>query len=148
MKAIYKITNNINNKVYIGQSVDPNKRFQSHISRSKNPVEDRDGSALHWAMHKYGIDNFTMEILGWYEDYNEKEKEFIKKYNSISPNGYNILKGGEEPPHRYGENHPLNKYSQELVDKIIEDLRFSNLSQKEIERKYQINQQLIIMNLK
>jgi len=50
-----------------------------------------------------------MEVLEWSEDYNQREKELIIEYSTLSPNGYNIAPGGEEPPHRYGENHHKNK---------------------------------------
>lgn len=141
-KSIYKITNKITNKIYIGQSINPMKRWQSHKSHArcgheigKNPLYD--------AMRKYGEENFLFEIIGWYEDYNEKEKYFIKYYNSLIPNGYNIQQGGEEPPHNYGENHYNSSYSQEVVDNIINDLLSHKYTQKEIEQKYNVSQQLI-----
>ena len=137
-KSIYKITNKVTNKIYIGQSINPMKRWQSHKSHArcgheigKNPLYD--------AMRKYGEENFLFEIIGWYEDYNEKEKYFIKYYNSLIPNGYNIQQGGEEPPHNYGENHYNSSYSQEVVDNIINDLLSHKYTQKEIEQKYNVS---------
>ena len=50
---------------------------------------------------------------------------------------------GQEPPHRNGEENYNSKYSQELIDKIIGDLLSKQYTQKEIEIKYQVNQQLI-----
>ena len=141
-KAIYKITNNINNKIYIGQTSNPTERWKKHCWESRNDV-DVGKSAIHDAMRQLGLDNFQMEIIGWYEDYNEKEREFIKCFKSLVPNGYNLLPGGEEPPHYFGEDHPNSKYSQELVDNIIEDLLNHKLTQKEIEIKYQVTQQLV-----
>ena len=73
-------------------------------------------------MRKYGIENFDFSIIGWFENYNEKERYYIQYYNSLIPNGYNIMEGGEEPPHKYGENHHNSVYSQELVNNIIDDL--------------------------
>ena len=110
MKAIYKITNNITKKCYIGQSNDPMRRWKSHKDRT-NSHEDVGKSAIHDAMRKYGIENFNFEIIGWFEDYNEKEQYYISYYNSLIPNGYNIMEGGEEPPHKYGEEHHNSKYS-------------------------------------
>ena len=139
-KAIYKITNKINNKIYIGQSVNPQHRWNQHKNRMKN---NTDNSILHKAMRKYGIENFDFSILGWFEDYNDKEKYFIKYFNSLTPNGYNILEGGQEPPHHYGEDHPNSIYSQDLVDNIITDLLSHKYTQKQIEDKYKVNQQLV-----
>lgn len=141
-KAIYKITNKINNKCYIGQSNNPMQRWTSHKSHT-NIGDDIGKSAIHDAMRKYGIDNFEFSILGWYDDYNEKEQYYIRSYNSLIPNGYNILKGGEEPPHKYGEEHHNSTYSQEIVNKIIDDLLSHQFTQKEIEIKYNVSQQLV-----
>lgn len=66
------------------------------------------------------------------------EQYYIKKYNSIVPNGYNILPGGEEPPHLYN-----SKYSQKIIDKIINDLLSKKYTQKEIQDKYSVTQQLV-----
>lgn len=142
MKAIYKITNKINNKCYIGQSNNPMKRWSSHQSRANTNI-DCGKSAIHDAMRKYGIENFDFSIIGWFDDYNEKERYYIQYYNSLIPNGYNIMPGGEEPPHKYGEEHHNSTYSQELVDKIIDDLISHKYTQKEIEEKYNVNQQLV-----
>lgn len=102
IKAIYKIENKINHKIYIGQSNDPERRFQDHCRiKSAN-----DNSLITKAIQKYGKENFSLEILGWFEDYNKKEKEYIKQYDSRVPNGYNVAEGGEEPPRLCGEENP------------------------------------------
>lgn len=113
-KAIYKITNKINNKSYIGQSKNPYERWQAHI----NGHSKQDGSLIHTAIQKYGTANFTFEILGWFEDYNDKEKYYIQLFRTIVPYGYNIQKGGEEPPHPIGENHPCATITQKVAEKI------------------------------
>ena len=141
-KAIYKITNKINNKCYIGQSNNPMHRWEEHKWKAASG-ETKGKSALGDALRKYGETNFSFEIIGWYEDYNEKEKYYIKYYNSLTPYGYNIMSGGEEPPHKYGEEHHNSVYSQELVDKIIDDLISHQYTQKQIENKYQVPQQLV-----
>ena len=141
-KAIYKITNNLNNKCYIGQSNDPMHRWVSHKSHAKTNL-GKGKVPLYDALRERGIENFTFSVIGWFEDYNEKEREYIKLYNSLVPNGYNIMSGGEEPPHRYGEEHHNSVYSQELVDSIIDDLLSRQYSQKEIQLKYGVSQQLV-----
>lgn len=141
-KAIYKITNVINNKIYIGQSVNPNHRFISHCSRANN---DSDNSPIHAAIKKYGKDNFILTIIEWTEDYNNREKYWIKKLNSKSPYGYNVAEGGEEPPHKYGEEHHNSVITDEQVNIIINELKKNELTEPEIGRLFNppFNQTLI-----
>ena len=132
-KAIYKIVNIVNGKIYVGQSVNPKKRFVSHCSRSKNKS---DNSPIHSAIRKYGKENFKLEIIEWAEDYNNREKYWIQKLNSKVPFGYNITDGGEDPPHKYGEEHPNSIITDEQVDKIIKLLKDSDLTEPEIGRSF------------
>ena len=141
-KAIYKITNDINSKVYIGQSNNPDARWKKHRYETIHNI-DVGKSAIHDAMRALGIEHFRLTVIGWFEDYNEKEKFYIYEYNSLIPNGYNIQEGGEEPPHKYGEEHPNSVYSTELIDNIVNDLLSHQYTQKQIEMKYGVNQQLI-----
>ncbi len=141
-KSIYKITNKLNNKIYVGQSNNPMERWKQHKLRAI-AAQDKGKSAIHDALRENGIDNFIFEIIGWFENYNDKEKYYINYYNSLVPNGYNIQPGGQEPPHKYGEEHHNSLYSQELIDKIIKDLLSKKYTQKEIEIKYKVNQQLV-----
>lgn len=89
---IYKITNNINNKIYVGQTTQKvSRRLRRHASGKEESVISR-------AIKKYGIEKFNIEELYYsfsLEDLNEKEKFFIKEMNTISPNGYNIRSGGD-----------------------------------------------------
>lgn len=95
MIGIYKITNMVNGKCYIGKSLDVEKRIYQH----KNNINSR--PYLQNAISKYGIDNFTFEVI---EDnlskteYGDREIYWIKYYNSMSPNGYNLTSGGENKP--------------------------------------------------
>lgn len=141
-KAIYIIENKINNKIYVGQSNNPTYRWKQHLQRTRNN-EDKGKSAIHDAMRKLGIENFTFTILGWFEDYNEKEKEYIKFYNSLVPYGYNLTEGGDEPPHFFGEEHPNSVYSQKIVDEIIEALLSKQFTQAQICKKWKVPQQLV-----
>ena len=121
MGFIYKITNIISKKVYIGQTkeVDPIKRWKGHQAAfSKNAG----CPALRDAVKKYGIENFKFEviIICFDEDRFKYEKEYIIKYNSLIPNGYNILEGGIG-----GRGFKGKKHTEETKIKIKE-------SQKEI----------------
>ena len=126
-KHIYKITNNINGKIYIGQSKSPNIRFSAHEKRksgSKSLQED---------IKKYGIENFSHEILEYTEDYSNRERYWISYYNS-NKTGYNKSKGGEEPPVRYGEDNFFTKYSKEIVLEIKKLLLQGELTSREISK--------------
>lgn len=137
-KAIYKIENLINHKMYIGQSNRPEERFAEHLRctvKGKSLIRD--------AILKYGRENFRMEIIGWFEDYNEKEKYYIQYYNCLAPNGYNILSGGEEPPHGSGENNNFAKISNETAQHIKEDLKNYDIPRREIKKKYNVTDDII-----
>jgi group I intron endonuclease len=98
MYKIYVIINTINNKLYIGQTKHSlNKRFSGHKTKSNNGSK----SALHCAMRLHGIENFSIELIyecSTLEEVNIKEIEYIKRFNSIAPYGYNILEGGDCAP--------------------------------------------------
>lgn len=128
--------------MYIGQSIDPYHRFVSHCSRAKN---DSDNSPIHYAINKYGKDNFKLEIIEWTDNYNEREKFWIRELNTKSPNGYNITDGGDEPPHLYGEDHHKSVITEEQVDMVIRELKNNVLTEPEIGRLFEppFNQVLI-----
>lgn len=90
--VIYKITNLINSKVYIGQTTqDISKRINQHFKPSSKSCR-----AIGSAIKKYGRQNFKIEIIDKANNLNElteKEVYWITKYNSIVPNGYNLKLG-------------------------------------------------------
>jgi group I intron endonuclease len=88
---IYKITNKVNGKIYIGKTKNPEKRLKQHINASK-----RKKTKLYNAMNKYGVNNFSIEIIDRCDDntVNIMEIDYIKKYDTINK-GYNITIGGE-----------------------------------------------------
>jgi len=116
-KAIYKITNLINGKIYIGESKQPERRFKEHCNRGS-----KDNSLIDIAIKMHGKENFKMEIIGWFENWQEKEKYYIKEYNSLVPNGYNIHEGGGDPPLLKGEENPKCKITQKTANKIQQQL--------------------------
>ena len=86
MGIIYKTTNKINNKIYIGQSKYNN---QNYIGSGKSLLSD---------IKKYGKENFKREILEFFDTKQEAfdaQEKWINEHNTLSPNGYNVsLKGG------------------------------------------------------
>lgn len=137
-KAIYKIENLINHKIYIGQSKNPDYRFQQHCFK-----REKYRSLINEAINKYGKENFSLEILGWFEDYNEKEKEYIQKYRSLAPYGYNIALGGESPPILKGKDNPNTIIDEETANKVIEQLLDWKIPRKTIIANNKITQDII-----
>jgi group I intron endonuclease len=119
MGFIYKITNIVTNKCYIGETAqdDAQKRWKQHIKKIKN---NEGCPALRDAIKKYGIDNFKFEliIICFDEDRYKYEREYIKKFNSQVPNGYNILPGGEVGKSRLGMKH-----TPEAIQKMVNSVR-------------------------
>lgn len=96
MAYIYAITNNINEKQYVGKtnnSVD--QRFQEHIRDSKK--ERCEKRPLYDAMNKYGIENFSISILEECsaEESADKEIYWIGRLDTYGSNGYNATLGGD-----------------------------------------------------
>jgi len=86
---IYKITNLVNNKIYIGRTTAKNaqRRWNEHKSKSKKPR-----TLIEKALNKYGIINFKFEIIDQTDRQHlpTLESEYIIKLNCLSPNGYNL----------------------------------------------------------
>jgi group I intron endonuclease len=97
--SIYRITNTVNQKVYIGKTGDIRKRWRSHICASRRPNDIRRYSVIHRAMSKYGVDNFTFEVIYQSKDHdhilNEMEPLFITAYKMYGVGVYNLTDGGE-----------------------------------------------------
>ena len=92
MDAVYKITNTVNDKVYIGYSSrGATDRWYQHCA---NAFKKSKKSKLYSAMRKYGKESFVAETIYEGKDALQKENDFIIKYNS-KENGYNMTDGGE-----------------------------------------------------
>ena len=104
---IYKITNLSTGKIYIGQAVSHilnhkryrpyglDGRFRCHISEAFSSKKNQ-SHYLNNAIRKYGATDFTCELLEYCEIYdaNDREIHYIKTYNTLFPNGYNLKNGG------------------------------------------------------
>ena len=93
---IYKVTNQINQKSYVGKTELPfNIRKNNHLSDTRRGCE----FAFHRALRKYGEENFLWEIVeDGIEDktlLDDKERYYIALYESFGPKGYNMSEGGE-----------------------------------------------------
>ena len=94
MAQIYKITNTVNAKVYIGKTEQCfNKRFKQHCRDSrKKRCEKR---PLYNAMQKYGIDKFKVELLLETDNPELEEIRLIEEHGSYGEKGYNATPGGD-----------------------------------------------------
>ena len=91
--GIYKIENLINGSIYIGQSIDIEKRWSTHISILNQ--NNHYNAHLQNAWNKYGSENFQFSIVEECKplELNDREIYWIKKYDSFI-NGYNLTSGG------------------------------------------------------
>ena len=141
--GIYKITNKINGKTYIGQSVNIERRFSEHKVSSHNPK-----SLIHKALNKYGIENFEFSIVDECEENQLDEKEifYIKQYNTSAPNGYNVQFGGND-------THVVPTDDVKMIQQLLLDKK-CNASLKQIAEDfgcsvrtiYRINQGEVYVN--
>ena len=97
---IYKITNLINNKIYVGKTkYTIDSRYKNHLWSVKH---HKTKSLLYDAMKKYGTENFKIEEIDSAQNLNElndKERFWINKLDSRNKTiGYNICRGGEGGP--------------------------------------------------
>lgn len=114
---IYKITNKVNNKVYIGCTIKPlETRFYEHNYRcfKLNYI-----SKLYNSIKKYGFDNFIIELIEEcpINEMFNREKKYIQQYDSFNT-GLNLTKGGEGV---LGYTH-----SKEIRKKISDKLNDNN----------------------
>lgn len=137
-KSIYVIENDINNKKYVGQSKNPQKRFKTHCKKSANSLLSED-------IIKYGKEHFFLKILEEdVENYDEREKYWIKKLNTLTPYGYNIEKGGSNPPIHFGEDSPVSSISNTIIKQIQLDLMNTKMSYSKISDKYKVSKKTVL----
>lgn len=139
MIGIYRITNTVNNKIYIGQSTNIKRRWRSHKCNAKNEkyynnVYSR--NTLYYEMHYYGLEKFKFEVLEEcsVNDLNDREAFYIKLCNAIKI-GYNVV------PDSY-HSVPI-KLDDIKVFEIKELLRNSSMNQVEIAELFGVNADII-----
>lgn len=130
---IYKITNKINGKSYIGQTIQNVKeRFYQHCATKCSKAILN--MVIHKAINKYGKSNFTIEVIEEVEstNLNDRERYWIKYYDSYI-NGYNSTKGGQDG---------IKLFKNLDIESIIREYK-SGKSLREIGRLFNVDKQTI-----
>lgn len=161
MVGIYKITNKINGKVYIGQSVDIDKRKREHLNNYKR--DEIKHYILYRAINKYGVNNFEFEVICGcsIDELDDLEIKYIKLYNSYKGNGYNMTLGGggvrglkpwlgkkhtQETKNKIRKSHMGKKLSKETIEKL-KSIRKGNKYRLGIKHTKETIEKLRVLNM-
>jgi len=142
---IYKIVNDVNRKIYIGQTRrDVDTRFKEHC-KGANITNKKKIQVIDYAINKYGKDNFSMDVLKFLscetepqllKELKQHEIYYIEKYNSRNNElGYNITKGGDSCA--YYQEKAVWQYSKDgefirEYKSLNEAALYNNLSKQDI----------------
>lgn len=129
MAYIYKITNDINQKIYIGKTTRSiQERWREHCKNAYNPtIENR---PLYRAILKYGLDHFHIEEVEETDNPEEREKYWIEYYGSFK-NGYNATSGGDG---RSYIDYDLVVATYRELQSIIETAKKLNIDKSSVQR--------------
>lgn len=129
MHYIYIIQNNKNLKIYVGQTINLRQRWSAHKSYAKS---NKPNQYIHIAMKKYGIENFSHQLLEEYNSQNEADSaeefwiEFFQSRNRLM--GYNIKPGGmvstlsKDTKQKISKAHKGKKLSKAHIENISKAL--------------------------
>lgn len=158
MAFIYKIINDINNKIYVGKTHGSiEKRFQEHCRAINSRKTEK--RPLYSAMNKYGIEHFHIELVEETNEPEEQEQYWIKYYDSYH-NGYNATLGGDGRPYidydkvvelykiLQNQNEVAKKLNidKKTVNSILKDRKINRLSSP-IVNKQKLSKQIGQFNL-
>jgi group I intron endonuclease len=139
MHYLYKITNIINNKVYIGQTNNLNRRWQAHKNAA---MKNKPEQVIHHSIIKYGVNNFTFEHIATcrtWSDANELETILVSQYNSHieSGKGYNSTRGGFNAPKTEEWKRQLKDWHASLSEeeKLERKHKLSEATKQQIQEK-------------
>lgn len=156
---IYKITNKVTSKIYIGQAVSHilnhkkyrpygyRGRFRCHISEAFSNKRNQ-CHYLNNAIRKYGVSNFIVELLEScpMEMADEREILYIKQYSSLYPTGYNLKNGGHNFTHSEESKKRLsvgvmNYYRKKKLERFQSVIQIDNDIEKYIKPLKKYNEQ-------
>ena len=139
MIGIYKITNLVNGKVYIGQSVNVRKRWITHRNSAFNPNKDEYDAPLYKAIRKYGLDKFVFDVLEECEksELDEREMFYVAQYGSNKKHyGYNQDEGGHSAHHN-------TKLTLDEVIAIIDRLKNTLDTNRAIANDFGVSERMV-----
>lgn len=127
---VYKITNKVNNKVYIGiTSKGISARWKEHIYSAEHGCPFK----LHNAIRKYGKENFSIELIDFcnsWEELTEKEQYYISEYKSLQDEyGYNMTEGGDGTFGRCHTEETKEKIRQKAIGREVTEATRLKLSE-------------------
>jgi group I intron endonuclease len=143
---IYKITNLTTGKIYVGQAVSHilnhkryrphghEGRFRCHISEAFSTKKNQ-SHYLNNAIRKYGVNDFIVELIECCKtnEANDREIHYIKEFDSLFPNGYNLKNGGLVFTHTdESKKRVSNGVVRYFIDKKYE--RFKNIKKEDIDK--------------
>ena len=138
MIGIYCIKNNKNNKVYIGQSIDVEKRKNCHFYKLNNNIHENEH--LQYSFNKYGSECFSFSVIKECrkDELNYLESNYIKEYNSCNSNfGYNIRSGGANPTIAEETKYKLCLSKSKMTIEDVSEIK--NMLFNGIDRKHIMN---------
>ena len=135
MIGIYKIQNLINQKCYIGQSINIDRRWKDEKRTAFDITAKNYNYPISQAFRKYGLENFNFEIIEecLQSELNEKERYWINYYDSFF-NGYNQT---------LGDSTKTLEISKESIIGIFNDLKTTDMYHKEIAEKWNISIEMV-----
>ena len=134
MVGIYKITNKVDGKSYVGQSTDIATRWHKEIYASQQPDNKSYNTPLSRALRKYGVENFQFEVIEECDPtmLNELEQYWADYYQTYIPYGYNVAVCGGAFTH-------FVKLNQQTLQQIRNDLVNTTDTLQTIAQRYQVH---------
>lgn len=138
--GIYKYENKINGHIYIGQSIDIQKRFREHKNAAFNSNNRDYNLPIHAAIRKYGLDNFNFDIIDICEQSQLDKQEcfWIDYYQSYMNGNYNISLGGSNRSHI---GRPVQAF--DMKGNLIKEYCNAATAAREVGISYSVIQQVL-----
>ena len=146
---IYQIKNKVNNKIYIGSTINLERRWENHIYQLKNNIHH--SIKLQKAWNKYGEDNFEFSIIEEFNSDNEddkyiKEQYYLDLYEPYTDKGYNMSDVADTRKvfkRINSENSVFTKITKEVAIAIKRELCETDKQHKEIAEEFNVGRSVV-----